>query len=260
MNKLFTVLWLLVFCLHAIGQQADTVVTDQEEVMAPAIELDEDTSAYVVSPEEYEEDEEAYIPMPLFIPVDTIEALKRKKEYSYMQNLDSLLKNLNVKMLEEPEDPPSKSIFDIGIIKLIIWGVAIFAVLFLLNQLFAGQQSLFAGNKKLTLEEEDAGLPEKTTSPLILSQQAAARGEYRLAIRYQYAYILQLLNEKNHIVFLPQKTNDQYLKEVRAKPLAPDFATLTLQYEYVWYGEFNLNKEQYESIAGGYRNFIKTWL
>jgi hypothetical protein len=260
MHKLLAIVWLLVFSLHALGQQADTVITDQEEILAPAVEHDEDSAAYQVSPDEYEEDEEAYIPLPLFIPVDTIDALKRTKEYAYMQTLDSLLRNLNVEMNEEPEEPPSKSIFDIGIIKLIIWGVAIFAVLFILYQLFAGQQSLFAGNKKLMLEEEDLGLQEKTTSPLILSQQAAARGEYRLAIRYQYAYILQLLNEKNHIIFLPQKTNDQYLKEVREKPMASDFATLTLQYEYVWYGEFNLNKEQYESIAGGYRNFIKTWL
>ncbi len=261
MSRLFTVLWLLLFALQSMGQQTDTVVISQGEVLAPAVVDEEDTSAYVTPPvEDIDDDEEEYVPAPLFIPVDTVDALKRKKEFSYMKNLDSLLRNLNIDMKEEEMEPPSRSIFDIAIIKLLIWGVAIFAVLFMLYQLFAGQQRLFARNKRLDIEEEDLSSQEKTTSPLTLSQQAAARGDYRQAVRYQYAYLLQLLNEKEHIRFQPQKTNDQYLKEVGQKPMSTDFATLTLQYEYVWYGEFSLNKEQYESIAGGFRNFIKQWL
>jgi hypothetical protein len=248
------------FALQGSGQQTDTVVIDQGEVLAPASADNEDTTLYVAPPVEEMDEEEEYIPLPLYIPEDTLEAIKNRKEYIYMKNLDSLLRNLNINMKEEPQEDPSKSIFDIAIIKLLIWGLAIFGVLFMLYHLFAGQQRLFAGNKRLETEEEDLGSDEKKTSPLILSQQAAARGDYRQAVRYNYAYILQLLNEKEYIRFQPQKTNDQYLKEVRQKPLSSDFGTITLQYEYVWYGDFTLNREQYESVAGGYRNFIKKWL
>jgi hypothetical protein len=202
-----------------------------------------------------------FLPEPAYMPADSIASLRRKPEYSYIENLDSLLRNFKMDVAENKKNqPPSKSIFDIGLVKLLIWSLAIFAVLFILYQLFAGQQNLFYRNKKLEAEAETGDTPKSEASHLVLSQQAASRGDYRQAVRHQYSYILQLMGEKQLIHLQPQKTNDHYLREVRQKPLASDFARLTLQFEYVWYGEFNLNTEQYETIAAGYRKFIGTWL
>jgi hypothetical protein len=190
-----------------------------------------------------------------------MDKIRRQKDYAYMKNLDSMLRNLQVEAPEpEKESKPSGSLFDIGLVKLLIWGAAIFAVLYILYQLLAGQQNLFYKNKRLVLNDDTAVEETATTSPLILSQQAAARGDYRMAVRYQYLYILQLMGEKQLLVLQPQKSDARYQDEVRGKPLAPDFTRLTLQYEYVWYGEFPLNKDQFETIAGGYRKFIETWL
>jgi hypothetical protein len=225
--------------------ETDTSMVSDEETVAPPVEEFEE--------EAYEE------PIPFYLPEDSLRDIRSKKEYDYMKNLDSLLRNLNINLAEEPKEE-SRSVFDLSFIKVLIWGLAIFAVLYMLFQLFAGQQSLFSRNKKLEIMEDEEPHSTAGQSPLILSQQAAARGDYRQAVRYQYMYLLQLLAEKQMIVPQPQKTNTQYLAEMRQRPFAGEFANLTLQYEYVWYGGFQLTKEQYAMVEGGFRKFIGTWL
>lgn len=238
----------------ANGQQADTTIIDTVEVVEPIAD-----EGIVTPPEEDYEEEEP--PEPLFLPKDSMDKLRRNSDYAYMKNLDSMLRNLEVKA-PETEEPsaPSKSIFDIAFVKLIVWALAIFAVLFILYQLLAGQQNLFYKNKKLEDTSENDAIDTGGLSPLVMSQQAAARGDFRMAIRYKYLYILQLMGEKGLVILQPHKSDAHYQTELRGKPPATDFAMVTLQYEYVWYGEFSLNADQYQSIIGGYRKFIETWL
>ena len=247
-------IWLMLLFVGAqglaIAQQAgegvfDTVQT--EAVVEPPVE----------DSEYYEEDYEE--PLPLYFPADSMKDIRSRKEYDYMKNLDSALRNLKMEMNNKP-DEPSRSIFEISIVKLLLWGLAILAVLYMLYQLFAGQQSLFSKNKRLDHSPEEEHHTEDGLSAMVLSQQAAARGDFRLAVRYHYMHLLQLMAEKNFIIPLPQKTNNQYLGEVRQKPFYNDFATLTLQYEYVWFGEFMLSKEQFALVDSGFKKFAGSWL
>ncbi len=198
-------------------------------------------------------------PLPFYFPEDSMRKIRAQKDYQYMKRLDSLLRNLKFDLQQTPEKK-STSIFDLSLVKILLWGLALFAVLYMLYQLFAGRQSLFSANKQLDTTTPEEDKPEKGLSLLILAQQAADRGEYRLAIRYQYVYLLRLLAEKQMIVLLPQKTNAQYLSEVKQRPFSEALAKLTLQYEYVWYGGFTLTREQFDLIASGFRKFISTWL
>lgn len=254
MKHFISCILLIVFASLTRGQQPDNGLADTISVSAPVAE-----EGVVSPPVEYTDEED--VPEPLYLPKDSMDKIRKEKDYAYMKNLDSLLRNFRVEAPEpEEEAAPSKSIFSIGLVKLIIWGAAIFAVLYILYQLLAGQQNLFYKNKKLEPETGPGDEAPAGTSPLILSQQAAARGDYRLAVRYQYLYILQLMGEKQIVILQPQKSDAHYQQEVRGKPLAPDFSRLTLQYEYVWYGEFSINQSQFETISGGYRKFIETWL
>lgn len=82
---------------------------------------------------------------------------------------------------------------------------------------------------------------------------------YRLAIRYQYLFILQLLSEHEWIDWQQQKTNDDYLEELSTSPLLDDFGRATVLYDYVWYGEFELNWERYtkaETIFKSLKNAL----
>ncbi|UOQ72023.1 DUF4129 domain-containing protein [Hymenobacter cellulosilyticus] len=70
-----------------------------------------------------------------------------------------------------------------------------------------------------------------------LLTEAEAVGNYRLAVRLGYLFVLKQLTDQGLIQWQPDKTNHDYLQELKAGQLRPAFRELTQQFEYVWYGE-----------------------
>lgn len=103
-------------------------------------------------------------------------------------------------------------------------------------------------NKKnpnvVSLSEEEHIIKNEDIQQLI--KNALADKNYRLAIRYYYLYILQLLSERELIDWQQQKTNDDYITELSESTLKNDFGKATLLYDYVWYGEFDIDHERYQ--------------
>nr|WP_262904575.1 DUF4129 domain-containing protein [Hymenobacter lucidus] len=69
--------------------------------------------------------------------------------------------------------------------------------------------------------------------------EAEAAGNYRLAVRLGYLFVLKQLTDQGLVQWQPDKTNHDYLRELSAGTLRPAFRELTQQFEYVWYGEQN---------------------
>ncbi|MFZ1306638.1 MAG: DUF4129 domain-containing protein, partial [Ferruginibacter sp.] len=88
-----------------------------------------------------------------------------------------------------------------------------------------------------------------------LIRQSLQSGNYRHAVRYQYLRTLHLLAEKNMVQLAPDKTNFQYVSEIANRNHQQPFASLTLNYEYVWYGEFEIDKNIYDKIESNFRGF-----
>jgi len=103
-------------------------------------------------------------------------------------------------------------------------------------------------NKKnpnvVSLSEDEHIIKNEDIQQLI--KNALVDKNYRLAVRYYYLYILQLLSERGMIDWQQQKTNDEYLKELSESNLKIDFGKATMLYDYVWYGEFDLDQSRYE--------------
>ena len=78
-----------------------------------------------------------------------------------------------------------------------------------------------------------------------LIASAEANNNYRLAIRYYYLWLLKQLNEKGAIVYDVEKTNSDYQYEIKSEGLQKDFAYTSYLYNYIWYGEFNVNDTQF---------------
>lgn len=76
-------------------------------------------------------------------------------------------------------------------------------------------------------------------------QKAVMEKNYRLAIRYYYLYMLQLMSEKDLIVWELQKTNNDYLNELKKPELKQPFTTITRLYDYIWYGDFEIDEQKY---------------
>lgn len=69
-------------------------------------------------------------------------------------------------------------------------------------------------------------------------KQAVEQGDFRLAVRLLYLQSLKDLTDKRLIDWQPGKTNNSYLQELHTASFRQDFAQLTGQFEYIWYGRF----------------------
>jgi hypothetical protein len=79
----------------------------------------------------------------------------------------------------------------------------------------------------------------------ILIAKALEDDNFRLAIRYHYLFILQQLESKNLIKWELQKTNRDYERELQDKMLKKHFKDITYLYDFVWYGDFNIDKDDF---------------
>lgn len=78
-----------------------------------------------------------------------------------------------------------------------------------------------------------------------LIAQAIQEKDYRLAVRFYYLLILQKLTDKELIVWQQEKTNEDFIREVGHLKIAPQFTEITRLYDFVWYGNFEINKGEF---------------
>jgi ABC-type dipeptide/oligopeptide/nickel transport system permease component len=96
----------------------------------------------------------------------------------------------------------------------------------------------------VALSEEEHIIKNEDIQQLI--EKALGQKDYRLAVRYYYLYMLQLMSEKECIVWELQKTNEDYHNELKKQELVQPFATSTRLYNYFWYGEFPIDETKYK--------------
>ncbi|WBV59679.1 DUF4129 domain-containing protein [Chryseobacterium camelliae] len=80
-------------------------------------------------------------------------------------------------------------------------------------------------------------------------------GDYRSAVRYQFLFILKKMSDRKIIVWNPEKTNKDYVAELKEKHLKSEFSNLSYIFDYVWYGEFSIDKEDYSRFKQQYQSF-----
>ena len=81
--------------------------------------------------------------------------------------------------------------------------------------------------------------------------------DYRLAIRYYYLWLLKKLSDKNYIDWHPEKTNREYLYEIKFEKNRKDFAYASQIYEYTWYGMFDLKQYEFELAKSKFQKIIQ---
>lgn len=81
-------------------------------------------------------------------------------------------------------------------------------------------------------------------------ERAIASGDLRLAVRLHYLRLLRDLGESGAITLRHDKTDRDYARELRGSPRQSGFQRASLLFEYVWYGDFPIDREGYENVAG----------
>ncbi|HVU58360.1 MAG TPA: DUF4129 domain-containing protein [Puia sp.] len=100
---------------------------------------------------------------------------------------------------------------------------------------------------------EEAELPEEDLDQLL--RHALESGEYRMATRYLYLKTLRHLDSLELIRWHSQATDEEYLRQMDAKPQGGRFRWLTSAYERVWYGKFPLDEHQFARLSQYFQDF-----
>lgn len=108
--------------------------------------------------------------------------------------------------------------------------------------------------KKLVYEDDDENIDENDYEKLLA--RALQNNDYRLATRYYYLSVLKLMSHKKLIDYHKDKTNSQYLFELKDTDTRKQFSYLSYIYDYVWYGEFYVDQQKFTSIETSYKSFI----
>ena len=85
--------------------------------------------------------------------------------------------------------------------------------------------------------------------------EAVARKDYRIAVRLYYLKTLKLLADKNLIDWKTNKTNNNYLKELKEIRLKKPFEEITSLFEWVWYGELPVEESFFEETKNSFNHF-----
>jgi hypothetical protein len=192
------------------------------------------------------------------IQFDSVQAVNSDKGFYYKRYLDSLLRATQFKVKKPRRTVDlSGSYFFSSIFGIIFWILAIGLFGYLVYRLFLSNSSFLSRNRKNIASDIAVVEEENASDPDSLLRNAIRNGNYRLAIRYLYLQSLQRLSEKKFIEINTNKTNYEYVTEVRRFKFANEFASLTLQYEYVWYGEYPVDEKLFEQIQSSFTQFNK---
>jgi hypothetical protein len=268
MRKIIYISILMLGFLSAVDAQKkiiyeDTALLQQdEEIKTPVADYSVKDSSIAERPAVIEDEETADTNLyrnNLTIQFDSVESWRNLKEYAYTRYLDSLLRNQKKKVVKPAAGQTRggilSSILNSGFVSFVLWSIFICFLLFIIYRLFLAD-GVFQRKSKAVKNAPANGQEEIISSETdfdTLIRQALQNSNYRLAVRYQYLRTLHVLAGKNLLEMSPDKTNFQYVREMANHNQQNVFASLTLNYEYVWYGGFDIDKNKYEKIEG---NFI----
>lgn len=85
-----------------------------------------------------------------------------------------------------------------------------------------------------------------------LIRKAEKEQDYRVAVRLMFLQTIKLLSENGAIQYQPDYTNLYYLRQLYQSKLYNEFFKVMRNYEYVWYGKFQLRAEKYASVKNDF--------
>lgn len=90
-----------------------------------------------------------------------------------------------------------------------------------------------------------------------LLKTAIQQEDFRQAIRYYFLILLKDLSDKKLIDYHKDKTNSEYLFQLKNNTQKEQFSYLLYLYNYIWYGEFAITKNEFQRAENKYQSFKK---
>lgn len=166
------------------------------------------------------------------------------------------------KVEEKEEKKKEESNRDDDFLRTLMWVVLVLLMLgAIVVYLMNNQINLFASRSKRINQEavDDGAMPENIFEIEYEAaiNKALAAGNYRLATRFLFLRSLKTLSSKKIIDYAADRTNFEYLFQINGTKYYPLFMQVARNYEYVWYGKFEVNEEQFRIIRQNFDEFQK---
>ena len=191
-----------------------------------------------------------------------IKAYLKDKDFRYFENPEStmtlwerLMEWLKRQFLKLTEYDSYNTAWDIFIYLLI--SLAVVAIVFGIYK--SEIKGLFFSNKnnnKLNVSEYLEDIHSIDYEKMI--EEAIANKNYRYAIRLNYLRSLKILSDKEIIYWKIDKTNREFLREIKVNYLKLKFEKITTDFESIWYGGFDIDRSAYMHLQNYYSDFNST--
>jgi hypothetical protein len=233
----------LLCSLFLVARQA----TAQDEVIDTSVSGDVVEAPAV---DEGQGDKTAHQYERRYINEKKLQSLRSQKAFKYPD-----LENDTLEVKNDPPPPPSR--FEGIDVSIFLWLiVAVAAIIVILQLSGLNVRQLFSPGK--SGGEESRGEIEENIHGIAFETaiaNAISAGNYSLATRLMYLQGLKTLSDKNLISWHENKTNWQYVYELKNQALRSSFRTVTSIFEYVQYGNMAVGKEKFEYVQEAFRNF-----
>ncbi len=153
-------------------------------------------------------------------------------------------------------EPPSFDWINKPLTKVIVVVILIALLAFTLYKLFAGSSDKKVKDVKnlgYSLEYLEDNIEESDFDRFL--RMALENNDYRSGVRILFLRSLQGLHLKELIRWKKDKTNNDFLNEMRPHSSYKQFRNLTLAFEIVWYGDTAITEEQFTFIQREFNSF-----
>ena len=116
---------------------------------------------------------------------------------------------------------------------------------------------IFGKNNRTITAEEVSEKDIHTLDFEKLIQKYSSENNYRAATRFYFLWLLKKLSDAQQINWETEKTNSDYYYELKKPEIQQNFKQLSYIYEYVWYGEFDIEKQTFSTIEQQFLQVFK---
>ena len=143
----------------------------------------------------------------------------------------------------------------------ILWRLLLFAgfIIFVIKIFGIEPQSIFSRTK--VRSKDGYAVDEESLDAINFEeeiQKTMANGQWRLGVRLIYLYALKHLSDVELIAVKKGKTNYEYLYEIGEHSIRNEFSSLSLMFDYTWYGHFEADQSMADRARGYLNGILKT--
>ncbi|MGV3460992.1 MAG: DUF4129 domain-containing protein [Flavobacterium sp.] len=230
MKQLYSLLLFLMLALNA-GAAAQDAITITPEVI--------DTAGVIANGRNFNPDFKQKYKGPDFV-------YERNKVEEKPSKWDEFLRWLDYIFSSEDDSKGESVPLSVIIIRVVAGVIVLLVIYFIVMAVLKKDGYWIFGRAKKSISARDLNIENiDTTDFQSLINTTLQAGDHRLGIRYYYLWLLKLLAHNNIIKWHKDKTNGDYLYEIKDEALREQFRYLSYIYDYSWYGEFPVSSDNF---------------